>query len=582
MILHPILRNSACKSRLVRSIATFATLMAVSAFASADVNFTDAPQWVSNPSGRVPLAAAIQFRSNEKLHTAIAISDGQNTWEAVFDANVSDNGYYEIPIIGMRPGRDHEITLVVSSDENDDFVRTFSHTTPQLPDNPLAIPPVDIIVSQPDLMEPGVVFLSVRRRALGRPHWLTPKQRVFTREWGMLIALDERGDLVWYYESEFRTAGIARLKNGNILMHRTDFSTVEIDLLGNTVRQFYAEGRPYPPPSDPAAIAIKGIQTLHHQPHEMPNGNFLAFSANGYLVKDYFTSDRDPDAPRADQMVMADTVIELTPEGDIAWSWNTFDVLDPFRIGYNTIDSYWWVRGFDQHMDWTHGNGLSYDPVDDSVLVSLRNQSAILKVDRASKEIKWILGRHDGWPAHLQDKLLTPVGDLMWPGYQHNPRMTSAGTVILFDNRAHGGARPFEQPLDLVESFSRGVEFEVNAADMTVRQIWSTGDEQGSDPCYSSAMSDAWRLPLTGNHLVIYAFCVPLIEGVSLNTMDETKRVIDDLPYGGRVVEYADDSIVFRAEIADPNDLLQWEIYGGFKSPGIYNQPDSALSSAHE
>ena len=64
----------------------------------------------------------------------------------------------------------------------------------------------------------------------------------------MLLALDARGDVIWYYNSDFRTAGIARLSNGNILMHRTDFSTVEIDLLGNVVRQFYAEERPYAPP----------------------------------------------------------------------------------------------------------------------------------------------------------------------------------------------------------------------------------------------------------------------------------------------------------------------------------------------
>ena len=110
----------------------------------------------------------------------------------------------------------------------------------------------------------------------------------------MLLALDARGDVIWYYNSDFRTAGIARLSNGNILMHRTDFSTVEIDLLGNVVRQFYAEERPFPPPGNPDAIPILGQQTLHHQPHEMPNGDFLAFSANGYLIEDYYSSDSDP------------------------------------------------------------------------------------------------------------------------------------------------------------------------------------------------------------------------------------------------------------------------------------------------
>lgn len=62
-------------------------------------------------------------------------------------------------------------------------------------------------------------------------HWLTDKQREFSTDWGMLAALDAHGEVIWYYRSDFRTAGIARLANGNVLMRRTDFSTAEIDLL---------------------------------------------------------------------------------------------------------------------------------------------------------------------------------------------------------------------------------------------------------------------------------------------------------------------------------------------------------------
>lgn len=534
------------------------------------IRFEGPPELVVNPSGRVPLAAAIRFQSDQTLRTEVAISDGENTWSARFDSGSATDGEYLIPVVGMRPDREHRITLTVEDASGASHEQTFVHQTPALPTNPRNIPPLDVQVAETQRMEPGVLFLSVRRRALGRSQWLTPDQRRFGTDWGMLVALDPSGEIIWYYESEFRTAGIARLANGNILMHRTDFSTVEIDLLGNVVRQFYAEGRPFPPPENPDAVPIKGQQTLHHQPHELPNGNFLAFSANGYLIEDWYTDEYDPDAPRADQMVMADTVVELTPNGETVWSWNTMDYLDPFRIGYDTFWAYWWVRGFPEHMDWTHANGLSWDETDDSILVSLRNQSAILKIDYRTKDIKWILGRHDDWPDRLQDKLLTPVGDLLWPGYQHNPRMTHAGTVILFDNRAHGGTRPYEEPAPLHLGFSRGVEYEVDEKNMTVRQVWTSGDEQGSDPCFANAMSDAWRLPETDNRLVIYAFCLPQIEGATQNPMDETKRAPGDFPYGARIEEYAGDDVVFRMEIADEYELQQWEAYGGFKSSSIY------------
>lgn len=555
----------------IRALALAIAALLVSACGEQDAPLGLSPKLIPNPSGRVPLAAVVEFQSAEDLQARLAVTDGVNSWSKAFGPEAAKGETYSLPVLGMRPDREHSITLTLTAGDGRQSTHGFQHRTPPLPDNPLAFPPLRVQVAQPERMEPGLTFLSVRRRALGRPHWMTEKQRKFSTDWGMLVAIDAEGEVIWHYQSDYRTAGIDRLQDGNILMHRTDFSTLIIDLLGNEVRQYYAEKRPFPPPGNPNAIPVKGLQTLHHQPHQMPNGNFLAFSANGYALENYYTKDRDPNAPRRDLMVMADTVVQLTPQGEVVWSWNTLDHLDPYRIGYDTTNSYWWVRGFDQHMDWSHGNGLSYDEADDSILVSLRNQSAILKVDNKTKAIKWILGRHKGWPERLRDKLLTPVGDLLWPGYQHNPRMTQAGTVILFDNRAWGGAMPYEEPLPVHESFSRGVEYAVDEEAMTVRQVWTSGDEQGEDPCFSYAMSEAWRLPQTDNRLVIFAFCVPLIEGISQDSMDETKRSADDLPYGGRVVEYAGDEVVFRADVKDANDLIQWEVYGGFRSPDLYS-----------
>ena len=191
--------------------------------------------------------------------------------------------------------------------------------------------------------------------------------------------------------------------------------------------------------------------------------------------------------------------------------------------------------GFDQHVDWTHGNGLSYYPEKRAVLASFRNQCAVVSIDLDTKNINWILGKHDNWPEHLRDKLLKPIGDqFMWPCYQHNPRYTSQGTVIMFDNRANGAKMPFEpRPKNYSENFSRAVEYKIDDESMTIEQIWTTGDEQGEDPCYSFAMSDAWRLPETDNRLVIYAFCAVLDDTLTEDIMDETKRSGDDLPYGG-------------------------------------------------
>ena len=532
-------------------------------------------KFVPNPSGRVPLAAAIEFSGPPGLRLKLTISSGDEHYtfsggpEWMLDAE-----HYRVPVLGMRPAREHAIQLDVFRGDQLLAERSFSHKTPSLPDNPLAFPPFQVKVLEADRLEPGVTFLSVRRRALGRSQWLTPAQHRFSTQWGMLVAFDQHAEVVWWYESDSRTAGIERLHNGNILMHRTDFSAVEIDMLGFVKNQYYAEQRPYPKPENPDAVPIHGIQTLHHQPHQMPNGDFLSFSANAYPIENYISSENDPLAPRKDAMVMADTVMQFTPEGEVVWRWNTMDYLDPFRIGYDTFWAYWWVRGFDQHVDWTHANGVSYDASDDSVLISLRNQSAVLKIDRSTGDIKWILGRHDNWPPSLESKLLTPAGPgpFMWQAYQHNPRVTSKGTVILFDNRAHGGAMPFEERPPAYKGFSRGVEYLVDESAMTVRQVWASSDGSEDYACFTNAMSDASRLPKTDNRLVIHAFCLPRDEGMTEDEMDETRRAPGDFPYGGRILEFSDGEVVLWIDVVDPNDLIQWEVYGGFRNSGLYAQ----------
>ena len=89
---------------------------------------------------------------------------------------------------------------------------------------------------------------------------------------------------------------------------------------------------------------------------------------------------------------------EMNPRtGELLWSWWAKDHLDPMRISYGSLDDYWELRGFTGALDWTHGNGATYNSRDDSVIISLRHMAALLKVDRASGDIRWILGEPDDW-----------------------------------------------------------------------------------------------------------------------------------------------------------------------------------------
>lgn len=62
---------------------------------------------------------------------------------------------------------------------------------------------------------------------------------------------------------------------------------------------------------------------MHHEALVLPSGNIVVL-AYSFQEVDY------PGAPNT--LVAGDVVVEFTPEGDVVWTWDTFDHLDPQRV----------------------------------------------------------------------------------------------------------------------------------------------------------------------------------------------------------------------------------------------------------
>jgi len=543
--------------------------------ASAAPVFESDPVITQNPNPAVPLAAILEFGAEDAVKTVVSIDDGERQWDIAFDRIPSEGA--PLPILGMRAAREHTFEIAVFDSEGAKQVwpKTLRFTTPPLPQDRYQWPDFAVVASNPERMEPGITILSLRRALNVRPQDRDQAQQNFVVKYGVLVGIDNEGEVVWYYQSENRAAGIDRLANGNLIFHLASFETIEMDLLGNVVNRWYAEKRPRGPAKDPNAIPIKGMQTLHHQPHETKDGTFLSFSANWRVIEDWYTNEFDPE-PRKDQQVMGDTIIEFDKQGRVVWSWNTFDYLDTDMIGYEAFNPYWVTRGFPDTWDWSHGNGVSHDERDDSVVASFKLLDAIIKVDKKSKDIKWIFGDHYGWKGELADKLLTPVGDdFRWTWHQHNPRWTDAGTLLVFNNN-RGQAKPFDgRPhASFAETYSYSAEYEIDEENMTVRQLWVSEPEMNDDTCYSMAMSEAHRLPQTGNILEVHAMC-QRAEGrdVGSDVWDRSKVYLSEIPHGGRVREYSraqPAEVLFELDFKDPHNVLNWQVYGGFKTPSFY------------
>ncbi|MFM9970995.1 MAG: aryl-sulfate sulfotransferase [Burkholderiales bacterium] len=528
--------------------------------------FIRPPTVTQNPNPRAPLAAVLTFQTDVPVSIDVAISDGTNSANArfpVLDATAAQEPV-ALPLAGMRADRLHRLCIVATDANGNKAEADAQYQTPPLPPAPMAFPPVTLVKRDGARMEGGITLLSVRRTSRGKETHLTPNQARFSRNWGMILALDCAGEVVWFYQSDRRVAGIDRLDNGNILATHVDFTVMEIDLLGNIVRQWTPAHQPGG--ARPGSIGIDA-HSMHHQPKVLANGNFLSFNAFGKVLDNFYSSESDPEAPRVTKGVVGDEIIEFTPEGRVVWRWNAFDHLDPLRIGYHVLQAYWHVRGFPNHADWTHGNGVVVDPRDGNIIVSFRNQDAVMKIERSSGEILWILGNHEGWNDSLKKKLLRPIGELRWPFHGHNPRVTPQGTIVMFDNGIFQ-AMPFAPMLPPAKTFSRGVEFEVDEKAMTVRQLWSSSAKLDGDSVNSWAMGDAHRLPKTGNMLVFYSVCFPMLTELTYNEWDRRELHPSDLPNWARIREYSRTTpaeVLWEVQIRDPNDVVGWIVYGGFR-----------------
>jgi len=183
------------------------------------------------------------------------------------------------------------------------------------------------------------------------------------------------------------------------------------------------------------------------------------------------------------QHVAGDVIVEFTREGEIVWTWNAFDHLDPLRLRESSdappiIDP---ATG-EESLDWTHANGLIYEESTDTVLISFRHQDWILRIDRASSDVVWRLGDEGDF---------TLAESSRWFFHPHSPEWQDDGTLLLYDN----GVGNLMPPAEGIRS--RAVRFEVDDVAMTASVVW----EDDEAPFVSPVAGDADRMP--GGHLLV-------------------------------------------------------------------------------
>ena len=437
------------------------------------LSFVSGPAFT--PATNAPLAGSLELMTDVESRVGATIDDGESVRTLYFPAYATN---HSIPLLGFKPSRTNAITVTVY-DRARNVVNAAAPLLFVTDPLPSSFPKITLLPADLGAMEPGYSLFIWETSGPGSAAAYT-------------TIVDSLGEVVWY-----APAGgfdIRQLPNGNLFATLTA-SFVETDLLGQTVRTW----QPPVLPLDPH----DGVPTDH--------GTILYLADALRTVTDFATDPYDPDPARSTADVLYQKVVEMSSDKDtLVNTWSPIDVLDPRRISYllTLLSDGLPTAGWDTE----HANAVIEDPSDDSLIISMRNQNAVIKFARATGQVKWILGPPENWGPQWQPYLLKPVGfPFAWQYGQHAPVLTSRGTLMLYDD-GNFRASPLQAAVIDGDNYSRAVEYRINEQTMEVSQEWEYGSTNLGEWLYTGYMGSAEPEPKTGNVLIDFS-AVSYVDG---------------------------------------------------------------------
>jgi arylsulfate sulfotransferase len=178
--------------------------------------------------------------------------------------------------------------------------------------------------------------------------------------------------------------------------------------------------------------------------------------------------------------------------------------------------------------DWFHVNASTYDPSDNTVIISSR-ENFLIKVNYSTHDIVWILGDPTKYwytfPS-LRAKALTLDAGADYPIGQHAVSITSDGYVMVFNDGLGSVNQPSGEPAGLSRTYSEVSAYSVNAATMTAQNVWNFNYGQS---IYSPICGSSYEAP--GNtYLVDFATADNDAEA-RLVGLDPNQNVVFDFQY---------------------------------------------------
>ena len=199
--------------------------------------------------------------------------------------------------------------------------------------------------------------------------------------------------------------------------------------------------------------------------------------------------------------IVESTLAEVDPAtGTVYKRWDVGDTLSRYMTGQGDDPTNFVRPG----VDWFHMNSAIYDPRDDTLMISSR-ENFVMKIDYASGDLIWILGDptkywHDF--ASLAAKALTLATGDLYPIGQHSLSITHDGLLLLFNDGDPSFNQPTGAPPGQTRPFSTVSAYSIDAPHGTAHEAWRFDYGQTID---SGICSSAYQASIGDSILASYA-----------------------------------------------------------------------------
>ena len=332
-------------------------------------------------------------------------------------------------------------------------------------------------------------------------------EKIFIHTQGVnyMAILDENLEPYWYVKSNTLGGGIDFKVNNNYLSYfnkdykywiTINHDMQEVDTLQST----------------------SGI-TDYHDMIILDNGNYILQAYDSLFVNMSILVDGGHPNALIKGILR---IQEFNQNHDLLFDW--------FALDHLNIQNYTNLNLTNNAITWMHGNSIEID-YDNNLILSNRRSSEIIKIDRNTGEVLWILGG----PTNEYEVLDDQLGGF---SKQHDVRRLNNGNILLFDN-----GNEHNPPT------SRVVEYEINEEEKITRLVWEFINPYNE---FSVSMGSSQRL-LNGNTLINWGNTV---SAARIMEVDYDKNICLELEYSsGHSYKVRKDDWQFDIPmlIGDPN-----------------------------